>query len=61
MVGRQVGEDLSEYRAGGMEWLSLEKLVVKHYWVKLRKGTSCFVVGGQLCFYKTPENHGPSS
>ena len=56
-----MGEDLHEYRAGGMVWLSLEKLVVKHYWVNFGKDTSCFVVGGQLCFYKTPENRGLSS
>lgn len=35
MVGRQVGEDISDYRAGGMEWFSLEKLAVKQYGVNL--------------------------
>lgn len=58
----QVGEDLSEYRAGGMEWLSLEKLVVRHYGVDLGIETSSrFVLGGQFCFYKTAEICGQSS
>lgn len=30
MVGRQVEEDISEYRAGGKECLSLEKGVEKY-------------------------------
>lgn len=37
MVGRQVGEDLHEYRAGGMEWLPVEKLEMKHYGVNLAR------------------------